>query len=1825
MGIKNRLLIILFVFTGFLYTIPVQAGLEPQAMEFLDRYQLPLHWDNVEGSPVWISGIAPEYSFKHHCHVVTLQPGDDVIIRIKPHAKIRLFNPLKILDQKTLAAFSSSGNGLFRKLSFSTHEQGSSLLVQPDLRNNGLFRLTHSSSAHDSVQIALFVSRYESPRKPLAYRNLLELSAPTVAVQTKPYGANRSFQLISTDHPAQIRLQGPLRLLLEHRLIFPSERLIQQTPYTFMGLLDTRFFFTISSSTSPDSRVLLQMDDLYPTLGNLRKSYVTLPEGEHILTLIPESDLLLRLTARDEPDYLFPDLNNPFLLGDNQSTKNRNPLALFSRSKQPSAEFQPEMAEPFAAAHRLWQNNRYPDGGLSAAMALRQLAEQYPNSTDLRNESKLIEQAYTFYRDLFPKTQAKDLNQKYTGFISPRLKQGDSLQQRVLHVNNLPTVIDTMERAYFTDLAPAIHADGQSHKETPSLTFLLPKRQTPSDLRILVDVSKKHSGSLSVTIGNNPAILCDILPQHIRPANEFELSKTEAAINLPSNIHPHLYPLSPELDSRGQASTPRFVAELTVPLNNTADKVVIQALEKNETSLRIALQYRDSRPFTLTESEYLLATKNLGLAITTPYHVALMMLADPQIKFEPENEKHGRGIQAIEAFLRPLIRYIHTGDLLFRSPVYSTPDRADTVPLPPESIDSIKKRITLARNSEQWVSVLENAVFLYHGTNGQNKIDAAMLIIDALEQSGEPYLAEMRLRGMLLYPQGSEGRQIAELAQLRLEKLYRKRNDMRKLSSLYAACLSRNPSPRLLEKLAGILLEDGRYRLALSATVILPAHEQNSDFLLRSTLKAGWHQTFKSEVTKISTPEEQNFWLDLLQEKPGTQKESNNFLMAAGYRGEDYTQIREQARTIEAKLSHGDLSERQQAIFLWEQWQAQLSGPYSWKSEPWLISNHSGGVFLFSEAQDLKLLMFKTSEDHPVQARIWGPVTMKFILRPLHNKLLNESLTGWGSLHIDDELELIPISNNRPVQQWVMPPAEETVPGRAVMFERRLGPGPHDISISSDSFSLLVGLQVHRPESNIGLPPLSHDAVITLLKDLEHKEEPLQVSRWRGLIEDSLAVLSSDPKEEPFFFSSCQLQFDRNLEDNTSTKQTTDSIDKLEASRPPPATTANKKNNSKKVTRLMAAGKWDEALAASPKSTAEERFRRMTLLTYLAEMRPIEHGQYETRAHELFKEYPFEEGLHSLLQRISSHSQWQQVEQIQGSAGLRILPQQYWQPESPPLRIRKTLLTTLLDRDAVLTSKDPLVLSLNNYEAIELEVSWKLSELAYLHPADLDIVYQLDDNQEKTLTFGADQPEHTVRMTIPSGRHRLVTTIKNRYSNQFLQVRFQKLSPSSINDDQEHSWSQQIKERTYHVVTKDEPLLASINGPAWVRIDERRDNDTYSRYRYVDSGWQTIEVLPDTNQQEMLVRLFQRVVKNDSESEELSRITIRHYPTLQPPLLPLANKKKPAAEAYFTDEHQQDATWSTALSWHKRRDLEEDTDNGESETFFQLTGSYYRFNESLPAYLSSSLFMRKRTLGGPTLGLSGDISKKFNQFPLTLRLEGEGMTQNSDAGETDFFDLNPAEWSVRVKASAYQYRPITPKLQHRPTFSIFGRLLSLTNSSSYSAGTIDQDIFTNYKSDHLNGMQFSEYLGYRPWLDTALFTRGSLTTNADMNPFNPDNIRLSAGIAQLIGPAALDFRYQITHFFNDEDRSRNIDRSDISFGLNWDHWLQDQSRLQLGMKWQYRADSGEFTGMAGLTWFFSTSRAMRDLRPENDRFYTIKTNRASQLINNRMIDAEVSP
>ncbi len=1035
---------------GCLHVVPARAGIAPWVMEFLDRYHIPLRWDNVEGAPVWISGAEPHYNSDHRCHIFTLHPGDEVTIRVPAQALVRLFDPVKVLSRTSLKAFVSRGNGLFVHRPFSAGKDGHSLLVNSALRDNGLFRLAHVSTAGDTLQVALFVSRYDAPKKPEPYRHLLAFSAPTVNVKEKPVDAGRSFQRLSADRPSQIRLKGPLRLLLEHRLLFPQKEPIRYTPYLIKGLLDARNFLSLSSASMPDSRTLLQVDGQYPVLGYLRKSYFTVPEGEHILTVIPGRDLLVRLTARDEPDYIFPELNNPFVLDDQQEKKNVDPIILFARSKEAAGVLQPDLSEVVDLedmARRVWRNNRYPDGGLSATMALRQVAQRYPGSSALQKESNRVEAAYTFYRDLFPEGQGAPLEQALSGIISPRLKEG-TVQLRVIQENAVPAVVGTMERAYFANM-PMIHGDRQS-TDAPLLTYFLPRRRMPSELRLLVEVANQ-GGSFMVKIGNNPEVQCDVLPRLIRPPEEFELDTTTAAIQLPQDLIKRYFFLSPEIDPQGRTSDAAYVAEVTLPLDVASEKIVLRPLQTGGDPLRVALQYRDSSPFTLAEPEYLQAEKRLGREITA-YQLALKMMSSSRAEAEQQIEVQGDGVNEVEAFLRPLIRYIHTRNIVFSSSVAPLPAASDREELASVVIDSLKTKIKKAVNDGQWISVLENAMELYQGARGQNKIDAAMLIVDALENSGESYLAEIRLRGMLLYPRVGE-EDLAEAARVRLERVYRNRNDLSNLGSLYAACFFRNPTPALLGKLAGVLLEEGRYRLALSASVILPHSEQHLETLLLSTLHSSWQRTFQATVETIPAAEEQNYWRGLAQEKLGATKEARDFFMAAGSRGKHRFRTVEKARAIGARLTRPDLHERQQAIFSWEQWQAQLSGPRSWRSEPWLVHEHAGGVFLYSEAQDVKMPMFRATANRSVQARIWGPVTMKFVLRPLHNQSTNAPLSGWVFLRLDDELELIPINNNRPVQQWVMPSAAKTVPGRAVTYERSFGPGPHEISISSETLA----------------------------------------------------------------------------------------------------------------------------------------------------------------------------------------------------------------------------------------------------------------------------------------------------------------------------------------------------------------------------------------------------------------------------------------------------------------------------------------------------------------------------------------------------------------------------------------------------------------------------------------------------------------------------------------------------------------------------------------------------------------------------------------------------
>jgi hypothetical protein len=183
----------------------------------------------------------------------------------------------------------------------------------------------------------------------------------------------------------------------------------------------------------------------------------------------------------------------------------------------------------------------------------------------------------------------------------------------------------------------------------------------------------------------------------------------------------------------------------------------------------------------------------------------------------------------------------------------------------------------------------------------------------------------------------------------------------------------------------------------------------------------------------------------------------------------------------------------------------------------------------------------------------------------------------------------------------------------------------------------------------------------------------------------------------------------------------------------------------------------------------------------------------------------------------------------------------------------------------------------------------------------------------------------------------------------------------------------------------------------------------------------------------------------------------------------------------------------------------------------------------------------------------------------------------------------------------------------------------MDDSTSHAPLTVDLDVFSTYKSEHQWGLRFSERLVCRPWLDTEWYISGSLTTNEQLKPWDPDNLRLHCGWKQLIGPVQADLGYRYNHYFDDSDRNGATDRNFLDFALAWDQWLISQERLQLSLKTEIDLDRSQLSGWLAIAWFFGEGRGLRDFGPGDGDFPTIRERRIPHIRNNRMIPVIPGP
>ncbi|HRD68086.1 MAG TPA: hypothetical protein PKY50_18270, partial [Candidatus Competibacter sp.] len=508
-----------------------EAGPDQVQIDMAGRYPLPLRWDNVSSEPLWVEGVKPFSApdnrvrdgerHETRMHRVRLAPGESVTVWVPASEGLRVYRPDGRLALADLEIAVSNGSGLYVGAPAQPSAQGDSLLLPPDWPEERLARVSRPARASEAVEVALFVSRREALGELAPYRDVARpepgpepepasapeaqpvFAAEPVAAAAQPPQAPageapplagvpaallrptdeataQPFWPLQAQPPLRIRLRGPSRLALEHRLRYPPGETQTRQAYRVYAWLDGRPWQALDFVAGPEMRRAVWVDGCAETLGRLETGYLELPDGDHELTLTATQPLHARLLIQQDPDYLFPRLNAPKLTA--AEARAARPVAhgsiwdLGLTGLSALSNGLP-LADAERVALRLGRDNGYRDGGLTAALAMRQTALAHREVPRLTPQAQDLMGLFTFYRALLPVAKPTIAPPRFAWLRGRRLLGLTERPREALVAERFSDEgLDALASAHFLELTPDVE-----------LEYRLPERSAPSLLRVAVE------------------------------------------------------------------------------------------------------------------------------------------------------------------------------------------------------------------------------------------------------------------------------------------------------------------------------------------------------------------------------------------------------------------------------------------------------------------------------------------------------------------------------------------------------------------------------------------------------------------------------------------------------------------------------------------------------------------------------------------------------------------------------------------------------------------------------------------------------------------------------------------------------------------------------------------------------------------------------------------------------------------------------------------------------------------------------------------------------------------------------------------------------------------------------------------------------------------------------------------------------------------------------------------------------------------------------------------------------------------------------------------
>ncbi len=1025
---------------------------------------------------------------------------------------------------------------------------------------------------------------------------------------------------------------------------------------------------------------------------------------------------------------------------------------------------------------------------------------------------------------------------------------------------------------------------------------------------------------------------------------------------------------------------------------------------------------------------------------------------------------------------------------------------------------------------------------------------------DRLLGEGEYFLAERLARYLYLYAGGAATR---DGAFSRLTEIAKRHLDPER--EILNACVAMvlQPSEPKAATLCQLMREQGEIELALMLALALPADDAATrDLRLACTFNKRWWVHFGAILDEEPGDPVCQIWKAHHLWRDGQFEAARAELASAGDAGTAWLAHIDSTADARRKVVGGDAI----GIVDWARCEATQPALKIWQTVSHeRVASFQAGVTVRALEREKYFHAFIATPDQPLELDFASPRQLRVECRPLHDSDSTDPIEGWVFIDGVGARRKLPVITNYRSPGLEIVGRTHQQPGTLVWDEFAMGGWNTRLRIQPDHGSMIVRVLSAQPETHTGhLPPLSKETAAALFAG----EDQIQRRREPGF--GTVAVV--DAQHDVTWQTLGAPYADPSARQIASVREHMDRF-------PPVA-------------------------QPLPRRPQREAIERMTdwLWTREHDAKEKQREAIAAASAELDANHRFPE-LKRIHAKIVRRTFWEPLLTADQSAGLREIESAGWRPENPDLLTRTRLLSELGAHEQLISGTDSAVAMLTNKAENTVRLSLAMEVAPFLVPKPLRASVRLGDapSQEVLLTSASD--EKSFEFEVPPGQTSLRVDVLKSEPNHFLKV--------GIDAEHERELYERKTRRNYFVATAAEPLAVRIDGPAWVRIDQLDGETTRSEYRLVRDAVETLELSPSAPGAQALYRIH---VLRDDEAKPYHppAFTERSVETVAAPLT-TQSLREPASLAAYDDEFylgtQEDGTWTLGLSYNSRRAVEEDSFGGRGpERFWQGDITHRYYNEYLRTYFRTSLLGREREFGDETYGVEHSLQHRPFDHPLTYTLTGSAFWQDG-------------EWALSGRGSISLNRELAPKWSRLSSISAFFRELSLDDAGAHPE-RIDQDIFTEFKSNHRRGLRLREEIAYAPWRDTRLVAGVGLGTNEDFNPFEPDSVNYSLGAVQLAGSVRLGATLRGYRFFADDDRSESVWRHRLQLEAVGEHWLRNQQRLEVGVSFTHFIEESENAFFLFGRWHFGEGRMLRDFRPGERPFSNARQRRIPHDRNN---------